>query len=70
VNKWLAANGDPRTGAVDIVTWIENIPIYETKNYVHRVLENAVMYDLLYPDKALIQSATPLSTYLGKRNPG
>ena len=70
VNKWLAANGDPRTGAVDIITWIENIPIYETKNYVHRVLENAVMYDLLNPDKALIRSATPLSTYLGKRNPG
>ena len=31
VNKWLRANGDPRTGAIDILTWIERIPIYETK---------------------------------------
>ena len=52
VNKWIRANGDPRTGAVDWVTWIEEIPIYETKNYVQRVLENAATYEELYPDKA------------------
>ena len=51
-NRWIRANGDPRTPSVDIVRWIEEIPIYETKNYVKRVLENAVMYDLLHPDKA------------------
>ncbi|QWC55876.1 transglycosylase SLT domain-containing protein [Erythrobacter sp. 3-20A1M] len=52
VNKWIRANGDPRTGGIDWVTWIEQIPIYETKNYVQRVLENAAVYEQLYPDKA------------------
>jgi soluble lytic murein transglycosylase len=69
VNKWIAANGDPRTG-IDIVRWIEDIPIYETRNYVQRVLENAVMYDRLHPDRARYAGATPLSTWLGKRTPG
>lgn len=66
VNKWLAANGDPRTGAIEILDWIEAIPIFETRNYVQRVLENAVMYDLLNPDKAKVRSKTPLSVYLGR----
>ena len=52
VNKWLRRNGDPRTGAVDWVTWIERIPIYETKNYVSRVVENAAVYEQLYPENA------------------
>ncbi|MES2753362.1 MAG: lytic transglycosylase domain-containing protein, partial [Pseudomonadota bacterium] len=38
VNKWLRANGDPRTGAIDILDWIELIPLSETRNYVQRVL--------------------------------
>jgi soluble lytic murein transglycosylase len=71
VNRWIRANGDPRTPGVDIVRWIEEIPIYETKNYVQRVLENAVMYDLLNPDRAFIRNtATPLTRYLGKSTPG
>ncbi len=40
--KWLAANGDPRTG--DPVDWIEQIPFSETRNYVQRVLENTEVY--------------------------
>lgn len=67
VNKWLARNGDPRTGAIDILDWIEQIPIFETRNYVQRVLENAVMYDHLNPDKARYKTPTPLSNYLGRR---
>ncbi len=67
VNKWLARNGDPRGGGIDILDWIEQIPIFETRNYVQRVLENAVMYDHLNPDKARYKSATPLSNYLGRR---
>ena len=42
VNKWLRANGDPRTADTDIVQWIEEIPIYQTKDYVQRVLENLI----------------------------
>lgn len=70
-NRWIRANGDPRTPGVDIVRWIEEIPIYETKNYVQRVLENAVMYDLLHPDRAYMpRTRAPLSRYLGKSTPG
>ena len=64
VNKWLRANGDPRTGAIDWVTWGERIPIYETKNYVQRVLENAVVYEHLHPDKARFGSPRKLANYL------
>lgn len=69
VNKWLRANGDPRGGDIDIIEWIEAIPIFETRNYVHRVLENAVVYDMLHPEERPIPKA-PLSFYLGKRAPG
>ncbi len=57
VNKWIKANGDPRLPGGDIVQWIEDIPIYQTKDYVQRVLENAVVYDLMNPDAG--QSARP-----------
>jgi soluble lytic murein transglycosylase len=67
VNKWLARNGDPRNGGIDILDWIEQIPIFETRNYVQRVLENAVMYDHLNPDRARYKTATPLSNYLGRK---
>ena len=70
VNKWLRANGDPRNGSVDILQWIEAIPLTETRGYVQRVLENAVVYDMIDPTKARMRSATPLSAYLGKRTPG
>lgn len=70
VNKWLARNGDPRSGGIDILDWIEQIPIFETRNYVQRVLENAVMYDHLNPDKARYRNNTPLSNYLGRRSVG
>lgn len=69
VNRWLRANGDPRTGSIAILDWIEAIPIFETRNYVHRVLENAVVYESLRPGV----SEAPrnrLSYYLGKREPG
>ena len=51
VNKWLRQNGDPRTGAVSWVKWIEEIPFFETKNYVQRVIENAAVYEHLYPER-------------------
>lgn len=68
VNKWLRANGDPRGGGIDMVDWIEAIPIFETRNYVQRVLENAVVYDTLRDGKTLPKA--PLSFYLGRRTPG
>ncbi|MGI4731556.1 MAG: transglycosylase SLT domain-containing protein [Janthinobacterium lividum] len=67
VNKWLAANGDPRAGAIDPVDWVEAIPFSETRNYVQRVLENAVVYDLAYPAHSRSQGSARLSWYLGRR---
>lgn len=70
VNKWIAANGDPRMPGGDIVQWIEKIPIFETKNYVQRVIENAVVYDLLNPERARSKGPANTSWYLGKNKPG
>ncbi len=70
VNKWLAANGDPRSGGISMLNWIEKIPLFETRDYVQRVLENAVMYDHLNPGKSRSRGPNPLSSYLGKSTPG
>jgi soluble lytic murein transglycosylase len=44
VREWLQTNGDPRAEGVDVVDWIELIPIYETRNYVQRVMEGVHIY--------------------------
>jgi soluble lytic murein transglycosylase len=44
VRKWVRLNGDPRSGEIDPVDWIEAIPFAETRNYVQRVLENTQVY--------------------------
>ena len=57
VDQWLAQNGDPRSQdaaqRVDMVDWMEEIPIAETRNYVQRVLENVTIY------RARLNEATP-----------
>jgi soluble lytic murein transglycosylase len=69
VRKWVNAYGDPRTGRVDIVSWIEAIPFSETKGYVQRVIENSVVYDSMNPQPAS-RTALHVSRYLGKGTPG
>ena len=69
VRKWVNAYGDPRSSGVDTIAWIEAIPFTETRGYVQRVLENAVVYDRINP------TPTPpapihISIYLGKSRPG
>ncbi len=44
VGQWLAKYGDPRKDKIDLIDWIETIPFDETRNYVHRVLENLAVY--------------------------
>lgn len=44
VSRWLKEFGDPRKGEIEPLLWIERIPITETRNYVHRVMENLIMY--------------------------
>ncbi len=46
VDGWIKQNGDPRTGEVSLVDWVEMIPIYETRNYVQRVMEVVYVYRL------------------------
>ncbi len=69
VNKWLRANGDPRSGSIDWIDWLEKIPVSETRNYVQRVLENAVDYEAMYPQYAR-SGPRPLSRMIGKSTPG
>ena len=70
VGKWLRANGDPRTGQIAWIDWIERIPISETRSYVQHVLENAVVYEATNPAHASYGGPNPLSHFLGKQNPG
>ncbi|HLL27355.1 MAG TPA: lytic transglycosylase domain-containing protein [Xanthobacteraceae bacterium] len=45
--EWIAKYGDPRDPKVDVVDWIERIPISETRFYVQRVMENMQVYQTL-----------------------
>lgn len=40
---WVKALGDPRN-QVDPLAWIEAIPIFETRTYVHRVMATYIVY--------------------------
>ena len=64
VNKWLRDNGDPRNGSISWIDWLERIPIFETKNYVQRVIENAVVYETLHPDLATQGRSRGLTEFL------
>ncbi|NDH64222.1 MAG: lytic transglycosylase domain-containing protein, partial [Alphaproteobacteria bacterium] len=46
VARWLEPSslGDPRTGKIDMVDWIELIPFRETRNYVQRIMEGVAVY--------------------------
>ncbi|WP_224501512.1 lytic transglycosylase domain-containing protein [Celeribacter litoreus] len=41
---WITRYGDPRSGEVDPVDWIEHLPFRETRNYVMRVAESLPVY--------------------------
>lgn len=44
VKEWNLQFGDPRLGQIDILDWMEQIPISETRNYVQRVMEGIYVY--------------------------
>jgi soluble lytic murein transglycosylase len=44
VREWLAEYGDPRSGTVDPIDWVESIPFQETRQYVQKVLQNTHVY--------------------------
>jgi len=70
VNRFIRTNGDPRLPGVDVVDWIEAIPLSETRGYVQKVLENAVVYDLFNPDRARTPERDRLTYYLGHKSAG
>ncbi|WP_460272682.1 lytic transglycosylase domain-containing protein [Celeribacter sp. ULVN23_4] len=41
---WITRYGDPRSGKVDPVDWVEHLPFRETRNYVMRVAESLPVY--------------------------
>lgn len=65
VDNWVKTFGDPRTGEVDVIDWIELMPIYETRNYVQRVVEGTYVYRLrlkdVQPPVQNISMATPIN---------
>ena len=64
VPQWIASNGDPRLPTADMLRWIEEIPFTETRGYVQRVVENAVVYDIMHPERS--RSGGRISYYLGQ----
>jgi soluble lytic murein transglycosylase len=44
VARWLQTIGDPRGGKIDMIDWIEMIPLRETRNYVERIMESVGVY--------------------------
>jgi soluble lytic murein transglycosylase len=64
VPQWIAANGDPRLPSADMLRWIEEIPFQETRGYVQRVVENAMVYDIMHPERSRSQGR--ISYYLGQ----
>ena len=51
VTRWIKRFGDPRTGKIDPIDWIELIPFSETRNYVQRVIENIQVYKFVLEKK-------------------
>lgn len=58
VDKWLKTYADPRTGQIDMLDWMEIVPIYETRNYMQRVVEAVYVYRLR------LQGKQPQNPYL------
>jgi soluble lytic murein transglycosylase len=42
--RWMEERGDPRSGQIDVIDWIEHIPFTETRTYVMRVMESLPVY--------------------------
>jgi soluble lytic murein transglycosylase len=63
VQQWIEAYGDPRSGKVDPVDWVESIPFDETRDYVQRVSENLTVYRARL---AAASSKTPVEPQTGR----
>lgn len=61
VDEWVGQFGDPRSGGIQMLDWMELIPFAETRNYVQRVLENLAIYRAL--DNAAAARPHPMSEW-------
>ncbi len=62
VDAWRVENGDPAAPAsggesVNMLDWIELVPVAETRNYIQRVLENVSVYRARRGDDTLVLDA-------------
>lgn len=64
--QWIREFGDPRSGKIDPIDWIERIPFEETREYVGKVLSNIQIYRARIGD----QPALRLEKDLGLKNRG
>ena len=51
--RWMDDYGDPRTGDIYIVDWVEMVPFRETQNYIMRVTESLPIYRARLGQEAL-----------------
>lgn len=57
---WIKTYGDPAKGEISDIDWIESLPISETRNYIHRILEAVPFYrQRLMPGRKLVEASTP-----------
>lgn len=68
VQRWIRDFGDPRSGQVDVVDWIELIPFTETRNYVQRILEGVQIYRHILNPQAT-QTLALAQDLRGRRTP-
>ncbi len=64
VSEWVQSYGDPRSGFIAMLDWMEQIPFGETRNYVQRVLENMAIYRAR--DPALASLDHPMTQWLAE----
>jgi soluble lytic murein transglycosylase len=63
--EWVEAFGDLRSGQVDPVDWVENIPFQETRQYVQKVLQNLH----IYRSRLAPKTVRPMTADLRRGNP-
>lgn len=64
--EWVAEYGDPRSGQVDPIDWVESIPFQETRQYVQKVLQNLH----IYRSRLAPKTVRPMSADLKRGSPG
>ncbi len=64
--EWTAEFGDIRSGQVDPIDWVENIPFSETRQYVQKVMQNVH----IYRSRLAPKTVRPMSADLKRGRPG